>query len=149
MTAATTTVVAVEGEAADAVAALALDGVRRHNRAHAAPPGFAPLTLAARDGDAVVGGLVAETGWEWLHVQLLWVEEAHRGRGIGRRLLAEAEAEARRRGCRHAYLDTFEFQAPRLYARLGWTVFGEQDDYPPGHRRFFLRKPLDAAPAVS
>jgi GNAT superfamily N-acetyltransferase len=123
-----------------------LDGVRSHNRRHAAPPNFAPLAVFARDaGGTLVGGLVGETGWEWLHVQLLWVSESLRGRGVGRRLLRSAEAEAATRGCRQAYLDTLDFQARPFYEREGYTLFGVQDDYPPGHQRFFLHKPLPGA----
>jgi GNAT superfamily N-acetyltransferase len=67
---------------------------------------------AERDGtEALVGGLIGETVWQWLSVRLLWVDPAHRGAGHGQRLLAAAEAEAIRRGCHHARLDTFSFQA--------------------------------------
>jgi GNAT superfamily N-acetyltransferase len=139
----------VEEEPARATRALVLAELRAFNRRHAPPPSFLPLTLAARAGVELVGGLVGETGWEWLHVDLLWVEERHRGQGIGRRLLQAAEAEAARRGCRHVHLDTFDYQARPFYERQGYVLFGEQDDYPPGHRRFFLRKPLAPAAAPS
>jgi GNAT superfamily N-acetyltransferase len=135
-------VIAVEPEPAADTRERVLLGLRAFNRRNAAPPDFAPLTLSARVGGALVGGLVGETGWRWLHVDLLWVDEPHRGRGIGRRLLGAAEREAARRGCLHAYLDTFDFQARPFYERLGYTVFGEQGDYPPGHTRWYLRKPL-------
>ena len=140
--------IVVESEFAGTTRALVLAGLRGFNRRHAAPPEFAPLTLAARAGTALVGGLVGETGWEWLHVDLLWVDDAYRGRGIGRRLLLAAEAEAARRGCRQAYLDTFDFQARPFYERLGYAVFGALDDYPPGHTRYWLRKRF-AAPAAA
>lgn len=120
-----------------------LEGLRGFNRQHTGPPEFRPLALAARDEDgALIGGLVGETGWQWLHVSLLWVRDEHRGRGVGRRLLRAAEAEARERGCGFAYLDTFEFQAPRFYEREGYSVFGVQEGYPPGSRRYYLRKAL-------
>ena len=44
-------------------------------------------------------------------------------------------------GCRSAHLDTFSFQAPDFYKKLGYRVFGAID-YPPDHRRFFLQKRL-------
>jgi hypothetical protein len=60
----------------------------------------------------------------------------------GRRLLEAIEDEARKRGCRWAHLDTFSYQARPFYERLGYELFATLDDYPPGHQRFFLKKPL-------
>jgi ribosomal protein S18 acetylase RimI-like enzyme len=66
-----------------------------------------------------------------------------RGAGAGRRLMMEAEAEALRRGCCAAELDTFSFQARGFYERLGYSVFGALEDYAPGQSRFYMRKRLD------
>lgn len=134
----------IEPEPADVVRARVLDGLRAFNRAHAAAPGFAPLVIAARERADLVGGLVGETGWQWLHVDLLWVDEAHRRRGIGLQLLQAAEREAWRRGARHVFLDTFDFQAREFYERQGFVIFGVQEDYPPGHSRFYMRRDLHA-----
>jgi len=73
---------------------------------------------------------------------LMWVKEELRGRGYGHRLLTMAEEEARQRGAKNAYLDTFGFQAPDFYKQHGYQVFGELEDFPAGHRRYFLRKQL-------
>ena len=53
-----------------------------------------------------------------------------------------AEEVARERGCAGIWLDTFSFQARGFYEKLGYTVFGRIDDYPPGQSRFWLRKHL-------
>lgn len=137
--------IAIEDEPAERVRAVVLAGLVAHNRRHAEAPDFAPLVLAARDASgSVVGGLVGQTGWRWLHVELLWVDESHRGGGIGESLLRAAERAAAARGCRHVDLDTFDFHARPFYERLGYTVFGVQDDYPPGHRRYYLRRTIAA-----
>jgi GNAT superfamily N-acetyltransferase len=119
-----------------------LTHLRAFNRERAEQPEFEAFSLGVRDGEALVGGLVGEIGWKWLFVELLWIAESHRGRGLGGRVLQTAEAEAIRRGARHVYLDTFDFQARPFYERQGYEVFGVLEDYPPGHRRFFLRKDL-------
>jgi ribosomal protein S18 acetylase RimI-like enzyme len=75
-----------------------------------------------------------------LHVDLLFLPESLRRIGIGRQLMSDAEGEAIRRGCRGAWLDTYSFQARGFYERLGYTVFGTIEDYPPGYSRFFLKK---------
>ena len=135
--------ITIEPEPADEARAAVLDGLRSFNRQHAVAPGFQPLALAVRAATGeIVGGLIGETAWGWLHVDLLWIEAAYRGRGVGRTLLGMAERAATERGCRYAYLDTFDFQARPFYEREGYTVFGVQEDYPPGHTRYYLRKTL-------
>ena len=103
------------------------------------------LALRAPDGD-LLGGLYGATMWGWLMVEGLWVAEELRGRGLGRRLLLAAEAAAVARGCRGAWLGTFDFQAREFYERLGYTVFGELADCPPGHTHYHLWKSF-ASPA--
>src|SRR3982751_3467006 len=51
----------------------------------------------------------------WLYINSLWVDEIHRGSGLGRRLMGLIESEAVRRGCKYAYLNTMSFQAPGFY----------------------------------
>jgi GNAT superfamily N-acetyltransferase len=90
----------------------------------------------------IVGGLIGETYWDWLYINLLWLREDLRGYGYGHRLLTLAEEEARQRGAKHAYLDTFSFQAPDFYKAHGYQVFGVLADFPAGHQRYFLTKQL-------
>ena len=120
------------------------EGLTRHAASFGVVPrDHKPLHVLARDdGQHIVGGLVGATVWGWLEVKLLWVSEHCRGRGYGTRLLRAAEAEARRRGCHHALLDTFDFQARGFYEALGYRAFGRLDDFPREHSRFFLEKVL-------
>jgi GNAT superfamily N-acetyltransferase len=104
-----------------------------------------PLAVFARDRERVVAGLGGETYSGWLFIRYLWVSDALRGRGIGRELMGGAEVRALERGCHSAWVDTFSFQAPGFYRKLGYEVFGELD-YPPGHKRFFLQRRLGGAP---
>ncbi|MFI1049424.1 GNAT family N-acetyltransferase [Streptomyces griseoruber] len=91
----------------------------------------------------LAGGLVGHTWTTWLHVAYLWVDERHRGTGLGTRLLAEAERVAvEERGCRHARLETWDFQAPDFYRRLGYEVVCVIEDYPPGITEYTLTKRL-------
>jgi GNAT superfamily N-acetyltransferase len=102
--------------------------------------GEQPLdALAFDDTGRLVGGLLGYTRWDWLEIQALWVAESHRRIGVGRRLLREAEAAARARGCRHAYLRTLSFQARAFYERLGYRRVGELDSWPPGHTSYWMR----------
>lgn len=116
-------------------------GLVEYNTSKAEPENYRPLTIFLRDRRGqIVGGLRGHTGWGWLFISHLWLSEAARGRGYGTELVAAAEREAVTRGCRHAHLDTFSFQARAFYEGLGYEVFGALEDYPRGHTRFYLRK---------
>lgn len=105
--------------------------------------GPAPLSLVLRaDGDEVLGGLIGELNWRWLRISVLAVAEEVRGGGWGRQLVEEAERIAVAAGCHSAWVDTFSFQSPGFYHRLGYRTFGELPDYPPGETRYFLAKQL-------
>lgn len=99
------------------------------------------VVLYAPDQE-IVGGVIGETYWGWFYLSLMWVKDGLRGQGYGSRLLERAEEEARRRGVKYVYLDTFSFQAPEFYKKHGYQVFGELPDFLPGHKRFFLSKQL-------
>ncbi len=108
------------------------------------PDDYRPLAVLVShpETDEIIAGLLAGTNYGQLHVLLLFVQEDLRGTGIGRRLMRQAEEEACRRGCLGAWVETYSFQARDFYERLGYTVFGTIDNYPPGHSRFFLKKSL-------
>ena len=104
------------------------------------------LAIFVRDeADRIVAGICGNTWGGCLEIRQFWVEEARRKQGLGTKLLAAAEQEARRRGCRQVVLMTFSFQAPDFYARHGFEVVAVVDDHPRGHRNLLLRKRLDAA----
>ncbi|NIM92214.1 MAG: GNAT family N-acetyltransferase [Anaerolineales bacterium] len=118
-------------------------GVSKYNKRRAGDNNFQRLCYVLHSPDQdIVGGVLGETYWDWFYLDLLWVKEELRGRGHGHRLLTHAEDEARRRGAKNAYLDTFSFQAPEFYKQHSYQVFGELQDFPPGHQRYFLTKEL-------
>ncbi|MGC5563962.1 GNAT family N-acetyltransferase [Streptomyces sp. FR-108] len=93
--------------------------------------------------DSVAGGLVGHTWATWLHVAYLWVDERHRGTGLGSHLLTRAERLAvSSRGCRGSRLETWDFQAPDFYRKQGYEVVCAIPDYPPGITEYTLTKSL-------
>ena len=102
----------------------------------------------ARDGEGLLlGGLLAETQFAWMKLSIMAVVPAARGRGVGSRLLAAAEAEAVIRGCRYAYADTMDYQAPGFYQRLGYGLAGKLEGWDShGHAKMFFTKSLMAVP---
>ena len=119
------------------------EGLAAFNLLYAPPEDYQRLVVALRAGDDVLcGGILGNTWWGWLRIDVLWIDEAVRDQDWGTRLLAAAEAEAIRRGCHHVFLDTMSFQALPFYLKRGYTIFGQLDDLPVGHARYFLQKQL-------
>jgi ribosomal protein S18 acetylase RimI-like enzyme len=117
--------------------------ISNYNKQQAGEDKFQRLCFVLHAPDQViVGGVLGETYWDWFHLDLLWVKDELRGRGYGHRLLTLAEHEARQRGAKNAYLDTFNFQAPDFYKQHGYQVFGELQNFPSGYQRYFLTKQL-------
>lgn len=94
-----------------------------------------------RDG-AALGILVLEDKPGALLLENIAIDPAAQGQGIGRRLIAFAEAEARRRGHGLLKLYTNEKMVENvaMYPRLGFTEThrGEQAT----HRRVYFEKPV-------
>ncbi len=118
-------------------------GLREYNNKKGSDGHASLLCYALKGPDgAVLGGIIGETHWDWLFINLMWLPDGLRGQGFGHQLLTAAEDEGRRRGAAHAYLDTFSFQAPEFYQKHGYQVFGTLDEFPAGHKRYYLVKQL-------
>lgn len=116
------------------------------NVAVTADSSYRPLVLVARkDDNEIIGGLLGELFWGALAINILWVDAAHRGQGIGAALVARAEAEARTAGCAFAQVDTMEYQARGFYEKLGYACFGEVGPYSGKYMRYYLAKKLGDA----
>ena len=104
---------------------------------------YRPLAIFARDtSGAIIAGLSGFTWGGALKIEVLWVDERHRGQNLGTRLIQEAERQAVARGCHQAILDTHSFQAPDFYRRLGYGECGVADDWPVGYQQHFFSKRL-------
>ena len=118
-------------------------GLYAYNDQFAGPMGNSMLTIGARDVERkIIGGLIAnlQTGWKWMHLQRLWVDESHRRAGIGRLLVEAAEkegTETRMPACVCRYL---RVSGTWVLRKAGYSVYAVMEDYPVGHRKFLLRK---------
>jgi ribosomal protein S18 acetylase RimI-like enzyme len=124
-------------------------GLIVYNRRMLGDERYEPLRLIARDAEGqIVAGLLGELYFDWLYIAVLWVQEDRRGQGIGSRLMRMAEEYAAAQGRAHVHVDTFDFQAPDFYRRLGYVVHGELGPYGDGHIRYYLQKALGSASPV-
>ena len=99
-----------------------------------------PIVLRMAPDGQFAAGLSGYTLWQWLYIETLAVASSFQGQGLGKRLVLEAEAGAQSRHCRGAWVDTFTFQAPGFYQRLGYQPFGVLEQFPTPHQRQFLFK---------
>jgi ribosomal protein S18 acetylase RimI-like enzyme len=137
-----------ERKRAAAIETIVREGLIRHNRPFAGPIRYERLVLSVREGRRIVGGLAGDCAWNFVYVHLIWVDEAARGKDHGSRLMREVERVARRRGAALVWLNTFSFQAPKFYEKLGYRRFAELRNTPAsGTVRFFYVKRLSAARA--
>lgn len=72
----------------------------------------------------------------------MWIDDALRGRGLARRLMAGAEALARRRGCTQVHFLAYDLLVKGLYEKLGYESVGAIDDCPAGSAAHWYRKSL-------
>ena len=100
------------------------------------------LSYAVKDEtNQVIAGINAMLYcWNILYIDILYVEDAYRGKGYGKLLLGRAESEARQLGGYMSHLDTFDWQAKEFYEHLGYEVFGILENCPRGHNRYYMKK---------
>ena len=121
-------------------------GLVRFNRQQAGPIRYKRTVLTLRDARRrLLGGLILQSYWQESYVELLWLAARARGAGLGRKLMQEAEHQARQRGSRLNHLNPYSFQAPRFYEKQGYRRFGGVAGSPKGASRHFYVKHLGRA----
>ena len=101
------------------------------------------FTVFARNDDGeVIGGIRAVAFWNYCIIELLWLADEARGKGIGTQLMKKAEDYAIEKGFEYIRTETLSFQGKPFYEKLGFKVFGELKDYPKGHTTYCLVKKL-------
>ena len=117
--------------------------IRSYNRSKREAAESEPLNLYVEDDSGeLLAGLVAETFGNWLEIEYLFVKEDLRGQGIGSQLLQQAESEAKKRNCRFAFVNTYQFQAPAFYQKYGYKEVFTLKDYPYTGQRHYYQKDL-------
>ena len=119
------------------------DLIRSYNRSNREAAESEPLNIYVEDEHGqLLAGLVAETFGNWLEIEYLFVKEEFRGQGIGSQLLQQAESEAKKRNCRFAFVNTYQFQAPAFYQKYGYKEVFTMKDYPYTGQRHYYQKEL-------
>ncbi len=116
------------------------DGLTRFNMAKLGGWECHHIAVSAHKDGQLVGGVSGTAQWDWLQVELLWVEASEQRRGVGSQLLTAIGRAAASKGFPNAYVTTGSWQALGFYQKHGYDVFGQLEDFPKGHTTYFLKK---------
>ena len=93
------------------------------------------------DGRLIAGLIAYMSVYKIMYVDTVFVDERYRRKGYGRKLVQEAERQAKEMGVNTIRLDTFNWQGTEFYKALGYAVAGnytnEEDDY---EETFFVKR---------
>jgi len=120
------------------------DGLYRYNKEATGRHDGMGLAFVMRDENGEI--VAAAAGYSWAGISELkqmWVHENLRGRGYGRALLTAFIGEARKRGVRRIWVASFDFQAPKMYEKVGFERVAEFKGWPEGHTNVILCKEFD------
>ncbi len=102
-----------------------------------------PVGCFCRDlNGKMIGGAFGYDSWGWLSIDLVWVDEAYRGNDLATKLMAKMEEYAKDNELNRIKLETGSFQALGFYKKIGFEVYAQLDDYPVGHKNYYLKKLL-------
>lgn len=132
-----------EGEPSTEDMAIISKGMLAHHASQGHPRTWKTYTIFLRDEtNKLFGSVIYTITWNGMRINTLWVDESLRGQGWGRKLMEAAEKDAIKKGCTIAYTDTFAWQAPKFYEKLGYSLYGKLDNYPTGSSLFYYQKKL-------
>ncbi|WP_198937733.1 GNAT family N-acetyltransferase [Pelomonas sp. KK5] len=116
------------------------DGVIAHGRREAAGGQAQEISCGLYEDGHLIAGAVGRTEFKRLFVSYLWVDEDRRGKGIGTEVLQRLEAQALKRGCKDALIETLSDRSADWYESLGYATMAHIHDYIPGFTRYVLIK---------
>ncbi len=99
------------------------------------------ILIGMEDSGKLIAGLDAcVTAFRILYVSTVFVDEAYRRKGIGRRLIREMERRAAAMGVNAIRLDTFSWQGKEFYEAMGYEAVGHYANAEDGYSEYFFLK---------
>ncbi|MEB3703078.1 GNAT family N-acetyltransferase [Candidatus Bealeia paramacronuclearis] len=100
------------------------------------------FTLAAHENDVLIGGASGFIKQESCFLNVVFVDDSHRKKGQGQAFMKILEDFAKSKGCTKLDLETFEFQAPAFYEKIGFRVLTTTKNWLRGQTIYLMRKNL-------
>jgi ribosomal protein S18 acetylase RimI-like enzyme len=132
----------VEGEIDPQDKAVMVEGMLGYHASKGHPRNVDTHSILIKDDNKLIGCVIVTFLYNGMEIATLWVDERMRGQGLGKKLMEMAETEGKKRGADFAYTNTFTWQAPGFYEKLGYTQYGILEDFPAGNTLSYYRKDL-------
>ena len=117
-------------------------GITTYNLQKIGEQKYIPVASFAKIDNKIIGGITGDLFWNYLYIDLMWIEEGYRKQGIGKKLIKEIECLAVDNGIYRSHLCTASFQSLEFYKKCDYTIFGKLDDMPEGETEYYLFKKL-------
>jgi ribosomal protein S18 acetylase RimI-like enzyme len=135
---------AIDGELDPHDKAVMVDGMLNYHASNGHPREVDTHSIIIKDeSNTFIGCVIVTFLYNGMEIATLWVDEKARGQGLGQKLMEMAETEGKKRGATFAYTNTFTWQAPGFYEKLGYALYGKLDDFPVGNSLSYYRKDLN------
>lgn len=96
------------------------------------------------DQNQTLGALNAFTAFSEIYIDDMWIHEAHRGKGLGKKLITTLEENFKGLGFNNINLVTNAFQAPEFYKKCGFELeFTRHNLTNPSLTKYFFIKYFD------
>lgn len=92
------------------------------------------------DKDEVIGGAIGKITFGWYQLTDFYLSEPYRKQGIGSKIIKRIEEFAKENHALGVKMESWNFQAPEFYKKLGYSVWAEFKDCPPGTVCYYLYK---------
>lgn len=104
---------------------------------------FKEISFVYEEAGEILGRIVGEIHWNYLRIELFYVDGNTRGKGVGSQLLQQIEAVALEENCTLVLLETMSFNAPNFYLKHGYEINGQIDNHPlENETHYFMSKRL-------
>ena len=102
---------------------------------------YIPLNkkLVDEDGNMIAAIFAGVGSWNEFDIDMIWVDEPYRNQGMGSKLLADTECEAKEHGAYTAAWGLADWYTG-FFKKNGYTVVGTLEDFPKGHCLYLLEK---------
>jgi len=103
---------------------------------------YEEFCFVAEEEGQILGVITGKAYYNEVNIGDLIVDENHRGKDIGTKLVRHVEDSYKNKGFTKATLTTFGFQAPNFYPKLGYQLEFVREDPDPKLSKYFFSKPI-------